>query len=1254
MKFNLTSSQNNFFVRNFDSTFAIWNQGGMDVFNKIYSYDELNAAFNTLIKTFDNLRVRVKFCKNEPFICIDEFQPKDYPFSFFSTDTELFEAASAFVNNPIKLNDELIKCIIFQTPTKSGFLLCLHHIIIDGFSTQVMADFFDNYLNGRPHIPEKIQSYEEYIEKEEAYKNSNRYKRDKKFWEEQFSTGPICSVLSQDRVELDYSSAEKNNEISHETFIKIKNFCKANDISISAFFNTIYSIYISRKYETDKFTLGIPVLNRTTASELNTIGLYMHILPLVVDVVSDSFLQNAKRIEDSQLTLYRHQKFTQVDIKDMLKEKGNTRNSLFDVVCDYQEFNKTDNYEFIFQYSNSLSVPLEIHLQSFNGKKHNLKIRYRTAYFGENEVQEMLNSIVNIMEYAVENPNEIITKIPLYSTEEIHKALKLTYGLSKEYSVPKHSTIYSLFEAQSEKNKKKVCVAANGKNMTYGELLSIAEALDSEIRKLTENEKSIIAVIAERSVEMYSAIYGIIRGGNAYLPIDPNYPQDRIDYILENSNAKAVIAQGKFTSLAGKTKCIDMTKFIENTPTSENLPCNAEEDDTAYVIYTSGSTGNPKGAKIPHKSAVNRILWMHDKYPLGENDVILQKTPYTFDVSVWELFWWGMVGASLAASKPDEHFLPAKILEETEKNKVTHLHFVPSVFDIFLTYLENNPEEKYKFNTVKYVFLSGEALTANSISRFYNLFDYEKVTLHNLYGPTECAVDVSYYDCVPTDIDPVPIGKPIYNTQLYVVDKYMNPTPIGVVGELCIGGINVGQGYLNNPELTNEKFIDNPFHEGKIYKTGDLAYFREDGEIVFCGRMDHQIKLNGQRIELGEIEKVISDIHGVETVAVTVRNSNNKDILVAFYSGEKISIDGIKEACEIALPTYMIPSVITHIEKMPLNQSGKLDRKALVAIEIGEIENDTFEAPINDSESIICNIFKSVLGVDRVGRNSNFFDLGGTSLSMIELLSQNGFENISAADFIANPTPAKFSILIDSDSQIQTEYLELLHSSRESKKAFVVFPYAGGGAEAYAKFVESLKKANNDISVYFIRYLHSADECKKAAEEIERVLKGKQIYFYSHCVGAAVAMQILNILEQNKKCSVEHYIAGGFIPANKPSKRNIWNFTPNFMLRSILTKAGAPFDKLSKTDIAKMLNEFRSDTDFSTQYYYQKPDKISCTFSLVISKCDLFTADYKDAEQLWKNYCKNFDDLLFIEASTHYFQADNSDDLINTILKKIN
>lgn len=1250
MKFKLTSSQMNFYNKSFTLDGQIWNQGVMQVFPKVYTYQQLNDAYNKLVSFHDSLRVKLKETADGVVADVEEHKYINYRFWQVETEEELHRKAQDFLNEPTDRYGLLVDCAVFQTPTTSGIMINAHHIVVDGYSAFVMSEHINQFLKDENFVPE-IQKYSDYVEKEEKHKQSRRFAKDKEFWLKQFSSNPDCNIFSTQENLLDFASAEVNCEIPADLFEKVKAVCNENEITPASFFNAVNAVYLHKKYDVDNFTIGVPVLNRTTPDELNTIGLYMHLVPLVINVQPDSFIANAQRIDDSQMNLFRHQQFTQQDIKELLKENNHTANQLFDIVSDFQEFSRNDDYEMRIPYGNFLSVPVEMHLQSFSEDKHNLKIRYRTAYFNETDVQDMLNSLMNIIKCAVDNADENITKIPLYSAEEINRVLEFSKGIDYTYNIPNNSTLYSLFEKASEETKGKVCLKADDEEITFKDFKNYVERIDKQIRNITKEEKSVIGVICERSFEMYGAVYGIIRGGNAYLPIDPNYPQERIDYILNNSEAKAVITQGKFTHLAGNTPCIDATEILNNKEATEKAEILATPEDTAYVIYTSGSTGNPKGAKISHKSAVNRILWMHDKYPLNENDVILQKTPYTFDVSVWELFWWGMVGAGLAASKPDEHFLPAKILEETEKNKVTHLHFVPSVFDIFVTYLENNPDERDKFNTVKYVFLSGEALSASLVTRFYKLFNYEKVSLHNLYGPTECAVDVTYYDCTPTDIDPVPIGKPIYNTSIYIVDKNNNPLPIGVKGELCIGGVNVGQGYLNNPTLTAEKFIDNPFGEGKLYKTGDLAYLREDGQIIFCGRIDSQVKLNGQRIELGEIETVISNINGVEAVAVTVRNNNGKDILVAFYSGNNISENKIKEICNKVLPAYMVPTVLMQIEKMPLNPSGKLDRKALASFEVTEPENNSHEAPINDTEKCICDIFGKILNITDVSRNSDFFDLGGTSLSMISLLSEDEFKSISATDFIANPTAAKLAKFLESNRNVETEYLETLWSAPNSEKALVLFPFAGGGAEAYANFVESMKKADGSISIYFIKYLHSAEECRKAADEIERILGGQKICFYSHCVGSAVAMQILNILEENKNCTVEHYIAGGSIPAKRPSKRNIWNITPDFILRSILTKAGAPFDKLTKKEVSAILSEFRRDTDFSTKYFAMPNEKISCPLSLVINKNDIFTTNYEDAEQLWVNYCENIQKIHYIDSSSHYFQSDNSERLAETIIK---
>lgn len=1248
MKFNLTSSQVNFYNKNFTLDHQIWNQGVMEIFTKVYSYEEINNAYNKLVETHDSLRVKLVETENGVVADVKEHEHINYRFWQVETEEELMKKAQDFLNEPKDRYGLLVDCAVFQTPTTSGIMINAHHIVVDGFSALVMSEHVNGFLKDENFAP-VIQKYPDYVNKEEKYKQSRRYEKSKEFWLKEFSNNPQCNIFPISESSLDFSSAEVNHAIPAELFSKIKAFCNEKEITPASFFNTVNATYLCQKYQVGNFTIGVPVFNRTTADELNTIGLYMHLVPLVINMQNDSFIDNARRIENSQMNLFRHQSFTQQDIKALLNENNTSVNQLFDIVSDFQEFTPNNEYEMRIPYGNALSVPVEMHLQTFDEGKHNLKIRYRTAYFSENEIKVMLNSIMALAENALENYNKNINEIEMISPAEKQKLLFDFNNTDYTYNIKENTTLYSLFEKSSEENKDKVCIIANNQEITYKAFKEYVERIDSKVRNITNNSKSVIAVICERSFEMYGAVYGIIRGGNAYLPIDPNYPQDRIDYILENSNAKAVITQDKFCHLAGNTPCINATALLNSNEVVEKTEILANEEDTAYVIYTSGSTGNPKGAKISHKSAINRILWMHDFYPLEENDVILQKTPYTFDVSVWELFWWGITGRTLCASKPDEHFLPAKILDEVQKNKVTHLHFVPSVFDLFLTYLENNPQEQSKFNSVKYVFLSGEALTANHINRFYNIYDYNKVSIHNLYGPTECAVDVSYYPCVPTDIDPVPIGKPIYNTQLHIVDKNNNLVPVGVTGELCIAGVNVGQGYLNNQQLTNEKFIDNPFGNGKLYKTGDLAYWREDGQICYVGRIDGQIKLNGQRIELGEIEKIVGEVSGVESVAVIIRQNNGQDVLVAFCCGDENSTNEILTHCENKLPQYMIPSKFQFISEMPLNASGKLDRKALKNINVVFDNTTVKEKPITENEKVFCELFEKTLSVDVVGKNESFFALGGTSLDMIAILSENQLKSVSPADFIANPTPEKLARFIESGFVTDDNGFYTLRHVATSTKALILFPYAGGDATAFASLTKDLEAIAPDLSVYYVDYLHSYNECETVAKKIVELAKTKEINIYSHCAGTAVALQVINILE-NEGVDISQFVSGGFITPAKPANRNFWNFVPKKIIQKILTDAGAPIKTLSSENKFNLIADFRKDTDFMTEYFYKNANPINVKTSVVISKTDLFTKNHNNAEQLWKKYATNLNKVCYIESDSHYFQSDNSNTLAKIII----
>ncbi|MBQ8765364.1 MAG: hypothetical protein IJZ16_01010, partial [Clostridia bacterium] len=509
MKFKLTSSQMNFYNKNFTLDSQIWNQGVMEVFPKVYSYEQLNTAYNKLVETHDSLRVKLVETEDGVVADVKDHEYINYRFWQVETEEELMKKAQDFLNEPTDRYGLLVDCAVFQTPTTSGIMINAHHIVVDGFSAFVMSEHINNFLKDENFAP-VIQKYADYVEKEEKHKKSRRYAKSQEFWLKEFESKPEFNIFPPAENSIDYYSSEINGKISAELFSRVKALCDANEISPASFFNAVNAIYIHKKYDMDSFTIGVPVFNRTTSEELNTIGLYMHLVPLVIRVQQESFIDNAKRIEDSQMNLFRHQNFTQVDIKSLLTENDISVNQLFDIVSDFQEFSRNEEYEMRLPYGNALSVPIEMHLQTFDEGKYNLKIRYRTAYFSEQEVQTMLNSIIAMAEDALENPDKKICNLEMVSSVEKQKLLYDFNNTTHTYNIPENTTIYSLFEKSSEENKDKVCLKANDEELTFKDFKEYAERIDSKVRSITNEEKSVIAVICERSFEMYGAVYGII------------------------------------------------------------------------------------------------------------------------------------------------------------------------------------------------------------------------------------------------------------------------------------------------------------------------------------------------------------------------------------------------------------------------------------------------------------------------------------------------------------------------------------------------------------------------------------------------------------------------------------------------------------------------------------------------------------------------------------------------------------------------
>lgn len=506
-----------------------------------------------------------------------------------------------------------------------------------------------------------------------------------------------------------------------------------------------------------------------------------------------------------------------------------------------------------------------------------------------------------------------------------------------DYKIDK--TIIELFEEQAKNNPQKIAVIDEIGSITYNELNSRANSLARELKKRGVKKNDIVPILSYRTIDMIVSIYSVLKANAAYLPLSPANPENRILHILEESKVKIVLSSKEHMSKLCnfKGEVLDMSDSLLYMNDIENLNEPYELSDLVYVIYTSGSTGMPKGVMIQNMALANRLMWMQRSFPISCDDVLIQKTNYSFDVSVWEIFWWSLCGASVYLLKSGYESFPMAIIKAIEENSVSVIHFVPSMLNVFLDYVDYSGEAG-KLKTLRKVLCSGEALSKELVERFHrSLSSINGTSFTNLYGPTEAAIDVSYFDCDESYInyDSIPIGKPIDNIQLFILNDN-EICEIGEVGEIFISGVGLAKGYLNNPKMTDEKFVYTKcFPEKRMYATGDLGRFLPDGNIEYIGRNDYQVKIRGLRIELTEISNHIKKYYAVsdkfvmcEVIAKKISDID-ASIVTFIVNGEKNDEQKIMNYLKAELPDYMIPNKMYFLDSMPLNENGKVDRKKL-------------------------------------------------------------------------------------------------------------------------------------------------------------------------------------------------------------------------------------------------------------------------------------------------------------------------------------
>ncbi|MCU0120071.1 amino acid adenylation domain-containing protein [Pseudomonas sp. B2M1-30] len=628
-------------------------------------------------------------------------------------------------------------------------------------------------------------------------------------------------------------------------------------------------------------------------------------------------------------------------------------------------------------------------------------------------LQTALSNLVEALEQAPQQPLDRLSILPDAERQRLLFDLNAT---AVDYNL--EQTLHGLFEAQVARTPQALALQSDGSRLSFKQLNDRANRLAHHLRSLGVGPDSRVAICVERSAHMVIGLLAILKAGGGYVPVDPDYPPERIAYMLADSAPVAVLVHAATREVPGALAVpvvdLDRADWHELPADNPQVP-GLTAAHLAYVIYTSGSTGQPKGVANEHGAVINRLLWMQDAYPLTAEDAVLQKTPFSFDVSVWEFFWPLMTGARLVVARPGGHKEPTYLSEVIAAERITTLHFVPSMLDVFLAH-----GQTARCAGLRQVMCSGEALPGGLVRRFKQQLPVSR--LHNLYGPTEAAVDVTAWDCagpLADTPDNTPIGKPIANTRMYILDALQQPVPQGVAGELYIGGVQVARGYLNRPELSAERFLKDPFSasaHARMYRTGDVARYRADGNIEYLGRNDDQVKIRGLRIELGEIQARLTQIAGVQEAAVLAREDVPGDKrLVAYYTGARLEIDILRGHLLEQLPDYMVPAVFIHLDALPLSPNGKLERKALPAPDLASLTSREYEAPVGEMEILLARLWCELLNVERVGRHDHFFELGGHSLlavSLIGRLQQEGVEADVRALF-EQPTLAGYAALTE-------------------------------------------------------------------------------------------------------------------------------------------------------------------------------------------------------------------------------------------------
>ncbi|KAB1909599.1 non-ribosomal peptide synthetase [Micromonospora sp. AMSO1212t] len=1257
--------------------------------------DALRAALTALADRHESQRTRFPAdADGRPTVVVAD--TAEVPLTVVDAPDEaaaqaLVDAAAA---EPFDLaSGPLLRALLIRLTADDHVLfLAQHHIVGDGWSVDVLLrDLITLYRGGEP--PALPIQYGDFAVWEARELDGPQARAHVDYWKQRLAgvtplelpldrPRPATQTYRGDFVEfqLDPAATEALSALTRD--------------SGGTLFMTLlaaYQVLLARHAGQDDFAIGASVAGRSAPELENLVGMFINMLPLRADLAGDpTFTELLERTRRTVLDGFEH---AEVPFAKVVHELGLprdvSRSPVFQAMFVLQNYemgrftgvSRTDEVTFSW-------TPMELQATRFDFELHAVetvdglwgKLVFNTDLFDRATVERMAQRWTALLDAVVAAPDTPVSRLPLLPAAE-RELLAAWNDTTADF--PHAETLHGPVEERAAATPDAVAVTIDGQSRTYAELNAQANRVAHRLRAAGVGPETLVGVCAERSVELVAGLLGVLKAGGAYLPLDPEYPADRLAFMVGDADAPVVLVQSHLRDVLPDTGAtvleLDDAAVWADRPDTDPAPV-AGPEHLAYVIYTSGSTGRPKGVPNTHRGIVNRLDWMQKTYGLGADDAVLQKTPASFDVSVWEFFWPLRTGARLVLARPGGHKDAGYLRDLLVSERITTAHFVPSMLTVFLA--EDGVEAA---TALRRVICSGEELPLASAADFTARLPW--CGLHNLYGPTEAAIDVTAWACEPdrlAGVTSVPIGAPIANLRLHVLDPSGAQCPVGVAGELHIGGVGLARGYHRRPALTAEKFVPDPFSfepGARLYRTGDLARWVVGpdgaGVIEFLGRIDHQVKLRGLRIELGEIESALREQPGVTEATVIVREDSPGDKRLTAYLVGEAEHAALKVALKDTLPEYMVPAAFVTLDALPLTPNGKLDRKALPAPVVTREASVALVEPRDDTERALAAIWSEVLGVDTLGIDDDFFDLGGHSMLATQVVAkirkaELGGRAVGVMDLFQQRTIRDLAAFISGDAAQQGPrrlLYELTKPIPAGKRVltYVCVPYGGGSAIVYQPLADALPAGYGLWSLAIPGHDVGLSEdalpfdelTSRVADEILGRVEGP-VALYGHCgVGSAILADVARKVEAAGR-NLEAVYIGAMFPFARPKgviaalRDRLERLSSNRHSASWLKSMGVDTDELDPEQADRIISNMRADSRASEEYFTrlldQQATKLRAPIISVVGSEDPVTDYYRERYAEWQ-FLSDTLGLVVLDQAGHFFLKYRAEELAEIVTR---